>query len=129
MKRNRILTAAMLVLFLTACCTVFACTAKARPIPVWKFCHGLCDGLDTAVITAFTTDCETGTQPALFTPEEEAWIRRVAINGVITDKANDTSVTGGTWIWSFETPDGKHLLSIEMYRGLIVGSDGMYHYQ
>ena len=45
------------------------------------------------------------------------------------EKADDTSVTGGTWIYSFETPGGKHLLSIEMYRGLIVGSDGMYAYR
>ena len=51
------------------------------------------------------------------------------MNGQITEKADDTSVTGGTWIYSFETPGGKHLLSLEMYRGLIVGNDGMYRYQ
>lgn len=99
------------------------------PVPVWKFCHGLRDGLDTAVITAYSTDCETGTAPAAFTSEEAEDIRRIAMNGMITEKANDTSVTGGTWIWSFETPGGKHLLSVEMYRGMIVGSDGMYRYR
>ncbi len=97
--------------------------------PVWKFCHGLRDGLDTAVITAYTTDCETGTAPAELSPEEAEWIRSVAMNDLITEKADDTSVTGGTWIYSFETPGGKHLLSIEMYRGLIVGNDGMYRYR
>ena len=98
-------------------------------IPVWKFCHGLRDGLDTAVITAYTTDCETGAIPAELTPEEAEWIRNVAMNGIITEKADDTFVTGGTWIYSFETPGGKHLLSVEMYRGMIVGSDGMYSYR
>ena len=38
------------------------------------------------------------------------------------------SVTGGTWIYSFETPEGTHLLSIEMYKGLIVAVDGMYSF-
>ena len=98
-------------------------------IPVWKFCHGLRDGLDSAVITAYTTDCETGASPAVISPEEAERIRSIAMKGIITEKANDTSVTGGTWIYSFETPCGKHLLSVEMYRGLIVGSDGMYCYR
>ncbi|MBQ6290531.1 MAG: hypothetical protein IJK71_14960 [Clostridia bacterium] len=97
--------------------------------PVWKFCHGLRDGLDTAVITAYFTDCETGAEPAEVSPEEAEWVRCIAMNSRVMEKADDTSVTGGTWIYSFETPGGKHLLSIEMYRGLIVGSDGMYAYR
>ena len=102
--------------------------AEEQP-PVWKFCHGLRDGLDTAVITAYFTDCETGPEPAEISPEEAEWVRCIAMNSRIMGKADDTSVTGGTWIYSFETPGGKHLLSIEMYRGLIVGSDGMYAYR
>lgn len=98
-------------------------------IPVWKFCHGLRDGLDTAVITAYITDCETGLETIEISPEEAEWIRFIAANGRIMEKVNDTSVTGGTWVYSFETPGGKHLLSVEMYRGLIVGSDGMYAYR
>ena len=97
------------------------------PVPVWKFCHGLRDGLDTAVITAYR-DEET-LIPLELTPEEAGSIRDLAINGVITEKASDESVTGNTWIYSFETPGGKHLLSFEMYKGHIVGSDGMYDYQ
>ena len=97
--------------------------------PVWKFCHGLRDGLDTAVITAYVTDCETGPSPAEISSEEAEWIRSVAMNGRITGKANDSFVTGGTWVYSFETPGGKHLLSIEMYRGLIAESDGMYNFR
>ncbi len=102
--------------------------AEEQP-PVWKFCHGLRDGLDTAVITAYFTDCETGPEPAEISPEEAEWVRCIAMNSRVMEKADDTSVTGGTWIYSFETPGGKHLLSIEMYRGLIVGSDGMYAYR
>ena len=102
--------------------------AEEQP-PVWKFCHGLRDGLDTAVITAYFTDCETGAEPAEVSPEEAEWVRCIAMNSRVMEKADDTSVTGGTWIYSFETPGGKHLLSIEMYRGLIVGSDGMYAYR
>ena len=102
--------------------------AEEQP-PVWKFCHGLRDGLDTAVITAYFTDCETGAEPAEVSPEEAEWVRCIAMNSRVMEKADDTSVTGGIWIYSFETPGGKHLLSIEMYRGLIVGSDGMYAYR
>ena len=102
--------------------------AEEQP-PVWKFCHGLRDGLDTAVITAYFTDCETGAEPAEVSPEEAEWVRCIVMNSRVMEKADDTSVTGGTWIYSFETPGGKHLLSIEMYRGLIVGSDGMYAYR
>ena len=99
------------------------------PVPVWKFCHGLRDGLDTAVITAYKTDCEASTPPVEISAEEAEQIRRIALYGYITDKANDESLTGNTWVYTFETPAGKHLLSIEMYKGLIVSSDGMYNYQ
>ena len=99
-----------------------------RPVPVWKFCHGFRDGLDTAVITAFTSDCETGLAEAEITPEEAEEIRRLAMNGTVTGKASDEMVTGGTWVYSFETPGGTHLLSIELYKGRIVAADGMYSY-
>ena len=99
------------------------------PVPVWKFCHGLRDGLDTAVITASKTDCEAGPEPVELTPEEAESIRRMAICGMVTKKASDESITSNTWVYSFVTPAGKHLLSVEMYRGLIVSSDGMYSFQ
>ena len=100
-----------------------------QPVPVWKFCHGFRDGLDTAVITAYTVDCEEGPAPAEITPEEAENIRQLAMNGTVTGKVSDEMVTGGTWIYTFETPKGTHLLSIEMYKGRIVGSDGMYSYE
>ena len=103
---------------------------SAETVPVWKFCHGLRDSLETAVIRGYITDCEEGPVEYEMTQEEMDDIRSLAINGVITGKANDLSVTGGTWVYSFETPEGEHLLSIEMYQGLIVDSaTGMYHFR
>ena len=37
--------------------------------------------------------------------------------------------TGGTWVYSFETPDGEYIMSIEMYKGMLVGRDGMYSFR
>ena len=63
------------------------------------------------------------------TEEELEGIRRMALYGVVTGRENDMMVTGGTWVYTFETPDGEYLMSIEMYRGLVVSSDGMYSYR
>ena len=102
---------------------------EAAGVPVWKFFHALSpDGLDTAVITCWQTDCEEGPIPQEITAEGAETIRNIAINGHVTDLASDLSVTGGTWIYTFETPEGEHLLSIEMYRGLMVSAYGMYFY-
>ena len=134
MKRRYLPLVILAVLALALCLTACAPDNGKQvsgddPVPVWQFCHGVRDGLDTAVITLYTTDCETGLIPAELSPEDEAWIRRIAINGMVTGKANDTAITGGTWVYSFETPGGEHLLSIEMYRGLIVSSRGMYNFR
>ena len=101
----------------------------AEAMPVWQFCHGLRDGLETAVIKGYTNDCEEGPSEYEMTSEESEIVRSIAISGIITGKASDLSVTGGTWTYTFESPEGKHLLSIEMYKGWIVSSDGMYAYK
>ncbi len=100
----------------------------AEAVPVWKFCHGVRDGLETAVIKGYTSNCEEGPSEIEMTAEEIEDIRNIAINGVITGKANDLSVTGGTWFYTFETPEGEHLLTVELYKGWIVSVDGMYTY-
>ena len=101
----------------------------SEAIPVWQFCHGVREGLETAVIRGYETDCEEGPREIEMTAEEIEEIRGIAIGGVITGQANDLSVTGGTWLYTFETPEGEHLLTIELYQGLIVDSaTGMYHY-
>lgn len=98
-------------------------------VPVWEFCHGLREGLETAVIRGYKNDCDAGPEEYEMTEEEIADIRDMAINGVVTGKDNDTSVTGGTWSYVFENKDGKVILSIEMYKGWIVSADGMYNYK
>ena len=102
--------------------------ASAEAVPVWRFCHGVREGLETAVIKGYETDCETGLIEAEISAEEAEELRDLALYGFITDKASDLSVTGGTHVYTFKDQDGKILLSIEMYRGLIVAVDGMYHY-
>ena len=129
MKRVLILTAVLLALLSVLCVNACACEEDNFPVPVWQFCHGLGKGLDTAVITAYTTDCETGLVPAEITHEEADWIRGLAMNGIITGKASDLCLTGGTWVYSFATPNGTHLLSIEVYQGMIATDDGMYSYR
>ena len=102
--------------------------ASGDLVPVWQFCKGRREGLEDAVVTGCTIDCEAGPIPFDVTEEEAADMRQLAINGKITGKANDESLTGGTWVYTFTTPEGEHLLSIEMYRGLIVAVDGMYSF-
>ena len=84
--------------------------------------------LETAVITGYGVDCEIGLIPAEMTEEEKEEIRTLALYGVVTGKKNDEMVTGGTWVYSFETPEGEYIMSVELYKGLLVGSDGMYSY-
>ena len=99
-------------------------------IPVWQFFHaGSVDKLETAVITGYMTDCEEGPIPYEMTDEEKEEIRSLAMYGVATVRESDEMVTGGTWLYSFETPDGEYLMSVEMYKGMLVGRDGMYGYK
>ena len=101
----------------------------ADEIPVWQFCHGVREGLETAVIRGYKNDCDAGPEAYEMTEEEIADVRNLAIHGVITGKANDMSVTGGTWSYVFENEEGKVILAIEMYKGWIVSVDGMYNYE
>ena len=99
-------------------------------IPVWKFFHAAsAEQLETAVILGYTLDCEAGPVPYEMPEEEAEELRTLAMYGVITGKKSDEMVTGGTWIYSFETPDGEYIMSVELYKGLLVGSDGMYSYE
>jgi len=100
-------------------------------IPVWQFCHAeSAEGLDTAVITCALMDCEVGPIPCQDVTEEQLEaVRRLAMYGVVTDRANDMMVTGGTVSYSFLTPEGEYLMSVELYEGWMVGPDGMYNYR
>ena len=99
-------------------------------ISVWKFCHAAsADQLETAVITGSTLDCEEGPVPYEITEEEKEELRTLAMYGVVTGRESEEMVTGGTWLYSFETPDGEYIMGIELYRGLLVGRDGMYSFE
>ena len=84
--------------------------------------------LETAVIMGSTLDCEAGPIPTEVPEEEQQELRTLAMYGVVTGRQSDEMVTGGTWLYSFETPEGKHIMTVELYRGLLVGPDGMYAY-
>ena len=98
-------------------------------IPVWQFCHGNPDLLETAVITGSALDCEAGPVPYEITKEEAEELRTLAMYGMVTGLESDEMVTGGTWLYTFETPDGDCIMTVELYRGLLVGSDGMYRFE
>ena len=102
---------------------------SSEAIPVWKFFHGDPELLETAVITGSTLDCEAGPIPCEITEEEKEELRALALRGIVTGRQSDEMVTGGTWLYSFETPEGEHIMTLELYRGLLVGPDGMYAYK
>ena len=96
----------------------------------WKFFHAVsADPLETAVITGSTTDCEEGPVPFEIGEDEAEEIRALAMYGVVTGRVNEMMVTGGTWLYTFETPEGEYLMTVEMYQGLLVGNDGMYSFR
>ena len=82
----------------------------------------------TAEIASVWYDCEGGPETREISEAEQESIRRLALHGKITGRANDTSVTGNTTIYTFTAPDGNWLMSLEFYRGLLVLNDGMYNY-
>ena len=125
MKKTLITLLAILVII---CCAEAACAEKEMRFPcsVRDF-YGLQDvDTETAVITSAEIDCEEGPVWTEITEEDRAWILDLLDCGVITGKENDMSVTGGTTVYSFSDAEGKYLGSIELYRGLAVGNDGMY---
>ena len=50
MKRVLILTAVLLALLSVLCVNACACGEDNFPVPVWQFCHGNPDLLETAVM-------------------------------------------------------------------------------
>jgi len=95
-------------------------------MPLWQFCSGDPDLLESAVISAYFIDCEAGPEPCELTDEKMNELRTLAMYGVVTGRENDMMTTGGSTVYVFETSGGEHIMSVEMFSGLIVGSDGMY---
>ena len=121
--------AALLIMLAVLCCTAAACTAEELTLPcsVSEFFSIQEINPETVVITAAEIDCEEGPIETAVTEEDRLWILDLAERGVITGQENGLSVTGGTTVYSFSDAAGNYLGSIELYKGLAVGRDGMYN--
>ena len=97
-----------------------------QPVPVKVFCK--MDSLDfeQVTISAVRSDCEEGNKELMVSDAERDSIIRLMTSGVVTGKANASAVTGGTYTYVFSDKAGNYLGSIELYKGLLVRSDGMY---
>ena len=100
--------------------------AGFRPVSLRSFC-GL-EGLDftRARIVCYLSDCEEGNLPMEMTEEETEDLRRLLSEGMVTGKANASSVTGGFMICVIHAEDGKRDASLDFYDGLLMRPDGMY---
>ena len=93
------------------------------PVPVAEFLGLDPEKIRTASLKCFYNDCEGG--PRELEGREE--MRALVLEDVVLGKANATMTTGGTVSTSFYDEDGRLLGSIELYDGLLVAGDGMYH--
>ena len=98
-----------------------------RPISIAAFCHLDEINWDDVRVSAWYTDCEAGPQQRDLTEDEEKRILDCVKTGFVIGKENAFGVTGGTTTFFFSDRDGKTLGSIELYNGLLVCNDGMYH--
>ena len=96
------------------------------PVPMSLFCKGGTQDLSDAVVTRIYTDCEAGYFPNSVTEEEREYILQMLRTAMVTGKANNVFVTGGTNIFVFSDADGRQRFSFELYQGLLVCNDGMY---
>lgn len=101
---------------------------EAERTPLYELYGCDREALRDAVVTCIVTDCEEGLREAAISGEERETVRRLAMSGKMTGKANDMCVTGGTAVYIFSAPDGTYLMSLEFFRGLLVRNDGMYNY-
>ena len=100
--------------------------AGFQAVPVWAFCGYSTVGLDTAEVRAAYMDCEAGPIDLELTEQEVAQVKKIARDAMVTGKDNGYFTTGGTVVFSFYDGEGELLLSLELYSGLLVCSDGMY---
>ena len=97
-----------------------------RPVPVIEFLKMQESDLADAVVTCYVMDCEAGMIESEVSEEDQEWILDLVKNGKVTGKANATMVTGGTWVYIINDAEGNDIGSVELYRGMLVGNDGMY---
>ncbi|MBO4377839.1 MAG: hypothetical protein J5889_02660 [Clostridia bacterium] len=97
-----------------------------QPVPVSIFCKMENVDFEQVTITAGRSDCEAGYMELTVSDAERESIIHLMTNGFVTGKANASLVTGGTFTFVFSDNAGNYLGSIELYKGLLVRSDGMY---
>lgn len=100
--------------------------AGFQPVPLCEFCGLDPAALADAEIRGAYNDCEAGPSALEMDAADAAAVRDRVLNGTITGKASATMTTGGTHTFSFYDAAGNWLGSVEFYRGLLVGRDGMY---
>ena len=98
--------------------------AGFQPIPAIEFLGLDREVVQSAKIKAYINDCEAGPMEAKSV--DEGAVREIVLRGTVTGKANATLVTGGTTSFGFYDEEDNYLGGFELYRGLLVRSDGMY---
>ena len=99
------------------------------PVPVARFCGLDAEKLAQARVRAASIDCEEGAEDIALSYEEQREIIALALHGTVVGKENALTVTGGSTRYSFYDAEDGYLGSLELYRGLLVMSDGMYGIQ
>ena len=97
-----------------------------RPVSLAAFCGWEDIDFSRTVITCAETDCEAGPVPVELSEEDRENVLNLVGTASVTGKASALSVTGNTTVYSFCDGEGNCLASLELYRGLLVWSDGMY---
>ena len=97
-----------------------------RPVPLRVFLGRENVSLRNARVTVWNQDCEAGLLETDMTPEDQAEALALIQYGWVTGKENASSVTGNTYVFSFDDAAGKTLCSFSLYHGLLTWRDGMY---
>ena len=97
-----------------------------QPVPVQTFCNVGSLDFEQVMVSAVRSDCEEGNIELAVSDAERDSLIRLVTNGIVTGKANASAVTGGTYTYVFSDKAGNYLGSIELYKGFLVRSDGMY---
>ncbi len=99
------------------------------PVNIAQFLHLDAEKIANAQVRGALIDCEAGPIRETLSEAEQQEVIALTLQGIVTDKANATMVTGGTAVYSFYDAEDNYLGSIELYRGLLVTNDGMYQIQ
>lgn len=94
-----------------------------QPVSVVEFLGLDPEAIRKAQIVGYYMDCEEG---PIELDEDVEFARDIALNGVVTGKANAIATDGDIYAYNFLDGDGQYVGSIDLYGGLLVRGDGMY---